>query len=194
MKSILSVIIPLGSLVLALPTVLNAKPLQNELGEKYPAMQEATNADRVSTAFWQNQLVENKDIVIMSDPMTITANRAQRGTSVPIPMETIETLCGDIDGCTLRMGMYNWDGQGFTASSSNLFYYNMHNGAWRAEEGDSFGVDFNINTEHVMQAWGCYFTDGTYDDWVNLHDYSKGFSLLAWNQYSAEECRLTIVD
>jgi len=44
--------------------------------------------------------------------ITITASINQRGTTIPIDIQTITDLCGDGDGCDLRLGMYNWDGQG----------------------------------------------------------------------------------
>ena len=51
---------------------------------------------------------------------TYTAWSSQRGSTVNIPEATVKALCGDWDGCTLRMGMYNWDGTGRTASRDSL--------------------------------------------------------------------------
>ena len=57
---------------------------------------------------------------IANERQTITAWASGRGTSVNIPEQTIIDLCGDWDGCTLRMGMYNWDGSGRTASRDSF--------------------------------------------------------------------------
>jgi hypothetical protein len=124
---------------------------------------------------------------------TYTASNSTRGSTVSIPEKTIYDLCGDSDGCTLRMGMYNWDGTARTASRSSLFYYNRYNKNWRAEREDKAGTNNNNVTEHVMQAWACYFTDGEYINWYNRGDYDLNFGLLSWNQYNAT-CKLTIID
>ena len=124
---------------------------------------------------------------------TTTAWSSSRGTSVNIPEQTIIDLCGDWDGCTLRMGMYNWDGTARTASRQSLFYYNSWAKTWRAEAGDTAGSNNNGVTEHVMNAWSCYFTDGEYINWFNRGDFNLSFALVSWDQYNAT-CKLTIVD
>jgi hypothetical protein len=91
------------------------------------------------------------------------------------------------------MGMYNWDGTGRVASRRNLFFYNTVNRAWRADSGDTAGADFNGSTQHIMQSWACYFTDGAYRNWTNMGDGALGFGLLSWHQFNAE-CWLTIID
>ena len=124
---------------------------------------------------------------------TYTANNWQRGSTVAIPVNTISYLCGDWDGCTLRLGMYNWDGTSRTASRDSLFYYNASNKNWRASREDKAGTNNNHTTQHVMKAWACYFTDGEYISWYNRGDYDFNFGLLSWNQYNAT-CKLTIID
>lgn len=130
---------------------------------------------------------------IANERQTITAWASGRGTSVSIPEQTIIDLCGDWDGCTLRMGMYNWDGTARTASRDSLFYYNSWAKTWRASEGDAAGTNNNGVTEHIMNSWACYFTDGEYINWFNRGDYDLNFALLSWNQYNAT-CKLTIID
>ena len=130
---------------------------------------------------------------IANERQTITAWASGRGTSVNIPEQTIIDLCGDWDGCTLRMGMYNWDGSGRTASRDSLFYYNASTKTWRASEGDTAGTNGNGVTEHIMNSWACYFTDGWYINWANIGDIDLNFALLSWNQYNAT-CKLTIID
>ncbi len=128
-----------------------------------------------------------------SDRASYFASVLTRGTTVVIPEATVKKLCGDFDGCTLRMGMYNWDGTGRTASRDSLFYYNSSNRNWRASRGDKAGANLNVATQHVMNAWACYFTDGRYAGFANYGDFNTNFGLLSWNQYSAS-CKLTIID
>lgn len=124
---------------------------------------------------------------------TYTAWNSQRGTTVNIPESTIAYLCGDWDGCSIRMGMYNWDGSRRTASRETLFYYDTATKNWRAERSDTAGTNNNNTTQHIMHAWACYFTDGEYINWYNRGDFDTNFGLLSWNQYNAT-CKLTIID
>lgn len=130
---------------------------------------------------------------IANERQTITAWSSGRGSTVNIPELIVSDLCGDWEGCTLRMGMYNWDGSGRTASRDSLFYYNKFTKTWRASEADREGTNNNGVTEHVMEAWACYLTDGEYIDWFNRGDFDLNFGLLSWNQYVAT-CDLTIID
>ena len=122
-----------------------------------------------------------------------TATIAQRGYTVLIPYATVTSLCADIDGCEIRMGMSNWDGTARTASRSSLFFYNSVTRTWRAEAGDVAGTVGNNVTEHVMNSWACYLTDGYYNNWTNHGDLNQGFSVLSWNQYVAN-CTVTLID
>lgn len=131
--------------------------------------------------------------VYASDRSTYTAFQSQRGTSVTIPEARVNELCGDIDGCKVRVAMYDWDGNRRTASRETLFYYNSANGNWRDSEGDTQGTTGNNGTQHIIRAWACYFTDGRYSNWNNLGDTSNNFAVLSWNQYNAT-CRVTLID
>ncbi|MEM9493619.1 MAG: hypothetical protein AAGC55_31005 [Myxococcota bacterium] len=127
------------------------------------------------------------------DRTTYHAYKHLRGTTTHIHQDVVRDLCGDEDGCTLRLGMHDWDGLGRTASRSNLLYYNPDNRRWRTENGDQIGTDYDNTTEHIMQTWSCYFTDSRFVNWSSYNDISAGFGLLSWNQYNAD-CRLTIID
>jgi hypothetical protein len=124
---------------------------------------------------------------------TYTVERTNRGNTVDIPEGDVIKYCGDRDGCTLRIGLHNWDDTGRVASRDTLFFYNKRNHAWRVEVGDLAGTNNNNVTQHVLQAWSCYFTDGRYRNWVDQGDPDASFGLLSWNQYNAD-CFLTIVD
>ncbi len=128
-----------------------------------------------------------------SDTSTYIAYKSQRGTTSVIPESRVIQLCGDIDGCTVRLAMYNWDGQGRTASRETLFYYNEKNRNWRASGGDNQGSNDNNRTEHIASAWSCYFTDGNYSQWTNHNDSNTNFGVLSWDNYNAD-CRVTLID
>lgn len=128
-----------------------------------------------------------------ADRVHYSISKNQRGNTVPIKQEHIVTLCGDIDGCSVRIGMHNWDDTGRVASREFLFYYNPRSRVWRAEIGDLAGTDSNNVTEHVNNSWACYMTDAVYVNWQDRSDTAEGFGLLSWNQYNAD-CWLTIVD
>ncbi|MES5484632.1 hypothetical protein QMZ05_17900 [Bradyrhizobium sp. INPA03-11B] len=123
---------------------------------------------------------------------TYTVDRTNRGNTVAIPEADIIQYCSDKSGCIVRIGMHNWDDKGRVASRHFLFFYNKDTGAWRAEAGDAEGTNNNNVTEHVFQAWACYFTDGQYQNWQDKGDTTKDFGLLSWNQYNAD-CFLTLM-
>jgi hypothetical protein len=128
-----------------------------------------------------------------TDRVTVVIEKQHRGRTEPIPMAAIIRLCSDKDGCSMRLGLHNWDDTGRVASRESLFYYNQRNRAWRAELGDTAGTDQNNVTEHVMHAWSCYVTDGAYANWANSGDGDQGLGLLSWNEYNSD-CFLVIVD
>jgi hypothetical protein len=130
---------------------------------------------------------------IDSPRQSYEALSSNRGTTVQIPEQTIISLCGDSDGCSLRIGMYDWDGTARTASRETLFYYNGTTKTWRSSSGDISGTNGNHVTEHPLNAWSCYFTDAQYTNWVDNSDTDLNFGLMSWNQYVAT-CRLTIID
>lgn len=134
----------------------------------------------------------------------VTYSAAVVGTSTPIRMTDIVRLCQDMDGCSIRMAMFNWDGTGRVASRDFLFFYNPATRGHRASAvvpigaggdlgGDGQGFDANGTVEHDAQAWACYFTDGEYSASLGT-DLAAGFNLLLWNQYPAAVCWMTIIE
>ncbi|WP_284126244.1 hypothetical protein [Parerythrobacter aestuarii] len=119
--------------------------------------------------------------------------RHKRGQTLAISEDVVSRLCGDFDGCQVRIGMYNWDGTGRIASRETLLYYNASNKNWRASLGDRAGSNRDNTTQHINKSWSCYFTDGTYSGFKNLGDTDLNFGLMSWNQYNAG-CLLTIID
>jgi hypothetical protein len=127
-----------------------------------------------------------------SDRFTVFVHRSRRGTSVPIDQAKLSEFCSDLDGCSVRIGMHNWDNTGRIASREFLFFYNAQSGNWSASLGDAAGSDKNNVTEHVNNSWSCYMTDSTYVN-RNHSDTTTGFGLLSWDQYNAD-CVLTVID
>ena len=128
-----------------------------------------------------------------ADRFSTFISRNQRGNSVPINHARLTRLCGDEDGCSVRIGMHNWDNTGRVASREFLFYYNPRNGVWRASLGDAAGADSDNVTQHVNNSWACYMTDSSYANWNDQNDAAPGFALLSWREYNAD-CWLTIID
>jgi len=126
------------------------------------------------------------------DRQTFTALKRQRGTTVKVPLNVLKKFCSDKDGCSIRIGMHNWDSTGRVASREYLFFYNSVNRAWRISS-DIAGRDDDGVTTHVIGVWSCYFTDGEYKNWVDLKDGKPGFGLLSWNQHDAD-CFMTVID
>lgn len=174
--------------VMPSPTDEASSPSLTQGSENEPSYKGETGEDT-----YTSQGYTKFDPTLVDDRVTYRAYKYNRGTTISIPESTIVNLCSDIDGCTLRMGMYNWNDTGRVASRHSLFFYNSVNRAWRAESNDAQGSDYNGATEHIFVAWSCYFTDGQYTSWSNNGDGAIGFGLLSWNQYNAE-CWLTIID
>jgi hypothetical protein len=124
------------------------------------------------------------------------------GRTKTIPQDTLIALCGDYDGCQVRLAMTRWASDANTESASVFFtfYYSAGNGRWRAsntDAGDANGVDGDGKTTHVRSIWDtCYFTDGTYDQYRNQGDPGRGMQLLVWNHYNNQNrtCELTLID
>ena len=69
----------------------------------------------------------------VTDRYHLSLTSRKRGGGKTIPQDVMEELCGDPDGCQIRMGMTKWDNkeQTETASRSNLLYYGKDKGRWR---------------------------------------------------------------
>ncbi len=131
--------------------------------------------------------IKNKESRVYSAPYS--------QSSTTIPITEIEDICGDEDGCQVRIMMYNWDNTKRTASRSFLFFYNKSNKNWRiGEKGAHFaGTNNDATQSHINIFYSCHFTEtkyinGTrYADDANLH-------ILNWNQYNNETCKIKFYD
>lgn len=120
------------------------------------------------------------------------------GTNKEIDHGILTDLCGDFDGCEVRIGMTRWT-QEYQREAANrgpyILYYAPSNGRWRL--WDNSGTDQDGTGQHVLNIWStCYFTDGEFDNYAVRGDSDKGFSLLVWNNYRGptRTCELTLID
>lgn len=126
-------------------------------------------------------------------------NSASGGRTRPIPQDVMNNLCGDADGCEVRLGMTRYSSGAETEAASRgpyLFYYTPANGRWRLSN-DVSGDDGDGVTRHAINIWNtCYFTDSTYEGYVDRGDSAQGMSLLLWNGYAGANrtCELTLID
>jgi len=120
-------------------------------------------------------------------------SRNQRGTTLTIPEADVARLCGDSDGCSVRIGMINHDSTGRIASRQFTFFYNASSGNWRSSLGDASGSNGDNIVQHPNHSWACYFTDGKYSGFSDQGDPDRNFGLLSWNQFNAD-CRLVLID
>lgn len=131
--------------------------------------------------------------------------------SVPVDDTLLMQLCGDVDGCTLSLGMRNPDVRFADNRYIMSFPYAFSvaapvNGTrvWHAAGFTDAGVpiapllvDGANGSEHVISSGDCRFTDGAFADGVDQGDSGLGFALLNWwgHQDSPEMvCVLVIND
>jgi hypothetical protein len=134
------------------------------------------------------------------------------GRTKPIPHDMFVDLCGDPDGCEVRVGMTRWsdDTQTQTASwGSQMRYYSPSDGNWRMSQPKAANgahpeyvigtneTDGDGNIDHLLSVWHtCYITDGEYDAYQGLGDSGPGIQVLVWNTYTnpGRTCEFTFID
>ncbi len=144
------------------------------------------------------------------DPAYSTNNRTSR--AIPLDVARVHDMCGDEDGCWLRLVMANYNGTAIAQTHASAppvhFHVNPSNGAWRIpNNAESTVTDANImfapitgtdgdgSTEHVLRAWDCYFTDALYaPGGTSQGDPSPGFMLLNYTSSSYDADCLLIID
>lgn len=128
----------------------------------------------------------------------IEATKAQVQNTVPINHTLLTEMCRRKDGCSVTLGMRSWDSAGQPGNVASRgpyqFYMSETSNWWRLSNTDSAGLDDNAAVNHVLQAWDCYFTDGSYTSGTGT-DPGLGFGLLNWNATYTDAnmvCVLTI--
>jgi len=116
------------------------------------------------------------------------------GATTTIPISVIEELCGDEDGCKVRVWMTNYTPNFAAASRESLFFYDKTTRRYRSSAGDRVGQNYNgIKAEHALIFWSCYLTDTKYINGSTTNDDSN-MHLLNWNQYTNETCNIAFFD
>lgn len=111
--------------------------------------------------------------------------------TVTIDDTLVVPLCGDGDGCTVRLGMRDWAASrpgdmvtrgpiNFVLGSANpdgTRPWTLGNGS---TDGGAHGIDKNGTVEHVLVTHNaCFFTDGEYVNATGTET-AAGFGLLNW--------------
>lgn len=113
--------------------------------------------------------------------------------TVPVDDAFLTEFCQDADGCTIRVGMRDWDparGKGDTVAIGPAHFiisaikgngtrdWTYGNGS---AAGGAHGTDGNSGVDHVLVVHNaCYFTDGEYFNGIGT-DTAQGFGLLNWH-------------
>ena len=139
----------------------------------------------------------------LNDRLFYTATTV--GVSTDISAADLARLCGDGDGCEVRLAMFDYDTiQSGPASVVTWLYCDADCKHWRTttqllSEGSSVGpqvggTDNDNVIKHVINNWSCYFTDGKYESTTVNGDTAVGFGLLLWTQYPGSRCSIAIID
>jgi len=129
----------------------------------------------------------------------IEATKARVQNTVPLDMNLFNELCKDVDGCTITLGMRDWnDGRLGSVASKGPYrlFYSQTSTHWRLSNTSAQGMDGNAAREHILQAWDCYFTDAEYVN-GSPTDNTVQLGLLNWNATFKDPdmvCTLTIDD
>jgi len=103
--------------------------------------------------------------------------------TVSLDMDKIYDLCRDKEGCNVTVGMRDprsKDAPGEVASTGpHRLFLSQTSNYWRLST-NALGEDGNGTTEHILNAWDCYFTDGEYIGGSNT-DNTVQLGLLNWN-------------
>jgi hypothetical protein len=121
---------------------------------------------------------------------------------VTVPLDQLTLLCGDEDGCTVRLSMNNYGNSGASAhlnapaSVSTLLFLNTISNQWRTSEPSSLRGTFgNGNIEHAISLFNtCYLTDGYFKGSTPSGDKNIGLSLMFWPLSESAGCSVTFID
>ena len=134
-----------------------------------------------------------------TDRITVSIPANQPKNFFTLPLEQVKSLCGDEDGCTVRLSMSNYGNNphlSAPASISTLLFLNTASKQWRTSEPNTNrGVFGNNVIEHALQLFStCYLTDGYYKNTTPSGDQGVGLSLLYWPSNERAGCSVTLID
>ena len=109
------------------------------------------------------------------DPTVTTSNMDVANNVGTVDQTQLETLCADVDGCTVRLLLTNFTAQGEPTPSTApfgkgpaLFFYNASSREWRMSTFDTLSISTNFDGENgpadalTISSNSCLFTDGEY--------------------------------
>ncbi len=114
---------------------------------------------------------------------SLIATKREVLNTVPLDMDKVYDLCRDENGCTVTLGMKDWDdGKPGNIASRGPYrlFLSQTSDWWRLSNTDAEGVDGDGKWKHILQAWDCYFTDAEFIGGTHT-DTSLQFGLLNWN-------------
>jgi type II secretory pathway pseudopilin PulG len=127
----------------------------------------------------------------------VEATKAVVTNTVSLDMAIVNALCKDEDGCSVTLGMRDWDSAaqpGNVASRGPYrFYISQSSNWWRLSNTDSAGNDGDGVVQHILYVWDCYFTDGTYTSGSGS-DPSVQLGLLNWNANYTDPNMVCVLD
>jgi hypothetical protein len=134
--------------------------------------------------------------------MSLSAT-AYENNSKLIPQDVLASLCGDPDGCEVRLGMTRSDSDLFTAadtdSPSSLFYYNAADGRYDSSPA-ARATDGDYTKSTIIEKFGtCYLQDFKTVNGVEEADADLSIYLrVQWNpnwfHNPNRTCELTLID
>jgi hypothetical protein len=134
--------------------------------------------------------------------ITVSLLKNANKNLVVVPLDQLTLLCGDEDGCVVRLSMNNYSSSSSPAhinapaSASTLLFLNTLSNQWRTSEPASQRGTFgNGNIEHALSLFNtCYLTDGYYKGSTPSGDKNTGLSLMAWPLSESAGCSVTFID
>lgn len=132
----------------------------------------------------------------------VEATKAIKKNTINLDMDIMRDLCRDADGCSITIGMRDWDNTrvGLTASRGPYrFFMSETSNWWRISNIDTEGRDGDSNLGHPIYIWdSCYFTDGEYINGTGT-DTTVQLGFMNWESATSYNdpdmvCTLTVDD
>ncbi len=161
----------------------------------------------VHTGMYHN--VNGTTSVVQHTPAPYAFSNSIRGSTIPLPNNVLYEYCGDVDGCTVTIGMTRWGSDLDRAAASRTFrFFYSPEGYWNGSRylyrwrydwyGGSDGETWDNDGAHyhVIGIWDCYLTEASYSGYGSPGDGDAGLHMLIWNSYGGptERCHWIFED
>ncbi len=147
------------------------------------------------------------NVTATSERLTVIAFK-DKGVSVPVGFETVAALCGDLDGCEVRLGRQSDNAEGRILFVSTMLHVNATTGGWLSNTAFSDQYkpkDKDSQPTNIISNGRCFLSDGEFK-LNNANppvpvgtDTDWGFGLVSLTQANTNaapdaDCVLTILD